>query len=130
LSRSVQHALSVYKRSGFDHLVLSVPDGVLAALERELHSYLRERIVARLSIPTTAGDDEVRQAVLRVEEQVERDREAALVRSLRDRLGVGTAVAGLGPVLTALLERRVETLLVSAGFETAGWRCPRCAALA
>jgi peptide subunit release factor 1 (eRF1) len=39
-------------------------------------------------------------------------------------------VVGLGPVLGALLERRVETLLVSAGFETSGWRCPRCAALA
>jgi len=130
LRRAGHLAFSVFKRTGFDHLVLSGPEEVLAELERELHSYLRDRIVARLSVPTTAGDDEVRQAVLRVEEQVERDREVALVSSLRDRLGVGTAVAGLGPVLTALLERRVETLLVSAGFETAGWRCPRCAALA
>jgi peptide chain release factor subunit 1 len=130
LRRAGQLAFSIFKRTGFDHLVLSAPEEVLAELERELHSYLRERIVARLSIPTTASDDDVRQAVLRVEEQVERDREAALVRSLRDRLGVGTAVAGLRPVLEALLERRVEALLVSAGFATAGWRCPRCTALA
>ncbi len=130
LRRAGQLAFSVFKRRGFDHLVLSGPESVLAEVERELHSYLRDRIVARLSIPTAAGDDEVRQAVLRVEEQVERDRECALVRSLRERLSTGTAVAGLGPVLQALLERRVEALLVSPGFRTAGWRCPRCAALA
>ncbi len=129
LRRAGQLAFSVLKRTGFDHLVLSGPDEVLAELERELHSYLRDRIVARLSIPTTAGDEEVRQAVLRIEEEVERERESALVASLRDRLGTGTAVAGLGGVLGALLERRVQTLVVSAGFETAGWRCPRCAAL-
>jgi peptide subunit release factor 1 (eRF1) len=130
LRRAGQLAFSVFKRQGFDHLVLSGPEGVVAEVERELHSYLRDRIVARLSIPTTAGDDEVRQAVLRVEEELERDRECGLVRSLQERLGAGTAVAGLGPVLQALLERRVEALLVSAGFRTAGWRCPRCAALA
>jgi peptide subunit release factor 1 (eRF1) len=129
LRRAGQLAFSVFKRRGFDHLILSGPEAVLAEVERELHSYLRDRIAARLSVPTTAGDDEVRQAVLRVEDKLERDRECALVRSLRERLGAGTAVAGLTPVLQALLERRVEALLVSAGFRTKGWRCPRCAAL-
>jgi peptide subunit release factor 1 (eRF1) len=130
LRRAGQLAFAVFKSTGFDHLVLSGPEEVLPELERELHSYLRDRIVARLSIPITAADEEVRHAVLRVEDQVERERESARLASLRDRLGTGTAVAGLGPVLGALLERRVETLLVSAGFETTGWRCPRCAALA
>ncbi len=130
LRRAGQLAFSVFKRRGFDHLILSGPEAVLAEVERELHSYLRDRIAARLSIPTTAGDDEVRQAVLRVADKLERDRECAMVRSLRERLGAGTAVAGLAPVLQALLERRVEALLVSAGFRATGWRCPRCAALA
>jgi peptide subunit release factor 1 (eRF1) len=130
LRRAGHLAFSVFKRQSFDRLVLSGPEEVLAELERELHSYLRDRIVARLSTPTTAGDDEVRQAVWRVQEQIEREREASLVASLRDRLALGTAVAGLGPVLTALLERRVEVLLVSAGFRKPGWRCPGCEALA
>jgi peptide subunit release factor 1 (eRF1) len=130
LRRAGHLAFSVFKGTGFENLVLSGPEEVLAELERELHSYLRDRIVARLSTPTTAGDEEVRQAVLRVEDQVERERETTLLDSLRDRLGTGTAVVGLGRVLGALLERRVETLLVSAGFATSGWRCPRCAALA
>jgi peptide subunit release factor 1 (eRF1) len=30
-------------------------------------------------------------------------------------------------VLEALVARRVETLLVSEGFEAPGWRCPSCA---
>jgi peptide subunit release factor 1 (eRF1) len=40
------------------------------------------------------------------------------------------AVVGLDAVLAALVERRVDTLLVSDGFEAPGWRCPSCAFLA
>ncbi len=36
-------------------------------------------------------------------------------------------VAGLEAVLGALVARRVDTLLVSEGFEAPGWRCPGCA---
>ena len=35
-------------------------------------------------------------------------------------------MAGLAPTLAALVERRVDTLLVSDGFEAPGWRCPAC----
>jgi peptide subunit release factor 1 (eRF1) len=39
-------------------------------------------------------------------------------------------VAGLPATLTALGERRVDLLLVSAGYVTEGWRCGSCGVLA
>ena len=39
----------------------------------------------------------------------------------------GSGAAGLDAVLGALVARRVDTLLVSEGFEAPGWRCPGCA---
>jgi len=46
---------------------------------------------------------------------------------LRDAVGAGNGgTAGLEPVLAALVERRVDTLLVSDGFEAPGWRCGSC----
>jgi peptide subunit release factor 1 (eRF1) len=61
-----------------------------------------------------------------VEESVERSQKAALVHRLRDAASQpgGLAVTGLDAVLKALVERRVETLILSDGYEAPGWRCP------
>ncbi len=60
-----------------------------------------------------------------------RAREATDVGRLRSAAGMGDgAVVGLDDVLKALVERRVDTLLVSDGFEAPGWRCSSCGFLA
>ena len=128
LRRAAAAAFSLYREPGFDHLVLSGPEEITAELERELHTYLRERIASRVHLAVTATDDEIRQAAEEVEAGVERAREAAQVDRLRQALGAGTTgVVGLEGVLEALVARRVDTLLVSEGFEAPGWRCPSCA---
>ena len=127
LRRTAQAAFAFYQEQNFHHVILAVPDEIAGDLERELHSYLQVRIAARLKIPVTARDDEIRQAALEVEEGIERAKEAATVERLRDAVGAGTGgVAGLDPVLEALVARRVETLLVSEGYEAPGWRCRSC----
>jgi len=132
LRRAGQVAFQVFRAQGFEHLVLGGPDQVVAELERELHSYLRDRVAARVSLPVAAPDEEVRRAALEVQDAVRASRQAAQVRRLRDRVGAGNggAVAGLGPVLSALGERRVHGLLVSDGYEDPGWRCASCGQLA
>jgi peptide subunit release factor 1 (eRF1) len=125
--RAAQVAFAVHQERALDHLVLSVPADLAPELERELHTYLRSRIAARLGVPASATTAEIKKAAMEVDEQVERAREAELVDRLRDRLGgANGAVAGLEPVLGALNERRVDTLLVSDGFVAPGWRCWSC----
>ena len=127
LRRAAEAAFSLYQEQGFDHLVLAGPEDITRELERELHAYLRERIAARIHLAATAADDEIRHAVEEVEGEVERAREAALVERLRQAVHSGSGgVAGTEPVLEALVARRVDTLLVSEGFEAPGWRCGRC----
>ena len=110
-----------------DHLVLGGPQEVVREFETLLHPYLRERVAARLSVMVTASPEEVRHAALEVECEVERRLEATLVSRLRDGVGSGNSgVAGLETTLRALVERRVDVLLVSDGFESPGWRCPSC----
>jgi peptide chain release factor subunit 1 len=128
LRRAAQAAFAVYQEQAFDHLVLGTPDSLAREMERELHPWLRDRIAARLTIPVGARDDEIVQAALEVESRVERAREAALVEKLRQAVGSGSGAAvGLADVLAALVARRVDTLLVSEGYEAPGWRCPGCA---
>ncbi|HEX2118327.1 MAG TPA: hypothetical protein VHF91_04020 [Acidimicrobiales bacterium] len=127
LRRAAAAAFGLYQEQGFDHLILGGPDEITAGLERELHAYLRERIAARLHLDVHASDDEIRQTAEAVEAEVERAREAAMVDRLRQAVGAGSGgVTGLGPVLDALVARRVDTLLVSEGFEAPGWRCRSC----
>jgi peptide chain release factor subunit 1 len=124
--RAAEVAFEVYKAQPFDHLVIGGPDEVVIAFERHLHSYLKDRLAARINLPVASSDSAIREAALAVEQQVERAHEAALVERLREAVGGGSAVAGLVDTLRALVERRVDTLLVSDGFEAPGWRCHGC----
>lgn len=130
LRQAANLAFSVFQADGFEHLVLGSPEEMVGDLERELHSWLRDRVVAHRPIPLTARDDEVRRMVQEVEAKLRRSRQSALVSELREGLAIGQGVAGLAPVLAAVVERRVATLVVSAGFDTPGWRCPGCDHLA
>ena len=131
LRRAAHVAFEVYKQHPFDHLILGGPDEVASELERVLHSYLRERIAARVSVPTNASEAVIRDAALAVEADVERRLHADLVDKIREHAGAGSsAVAGLEKVLGVLTERRVDTLVVSDGFEAEGWRCAACGKLA
>jgi peptide subunit release factor 1 (eRF1) len=127
LRRAASAAFNLQQEQGFDHLVLAGPEEITAELERELHAYLRGRIAGRIHLDVHAGHDEIRQAAEDVEAAVERAREAALVDRLRQGLHSGSGAAGVDAVLEALVARRVDTLLVSEGFEAPGWRCPGCA---
>jgi peptide chain release factor subunit 1 len=127
LRQAASAAFEVFQERAFDHLVVGAPHEIANALERALHPYLRERIAARLTVAVNAREDEVRQAVLDVEAEVEKRKEAAAVERLREAAGSnGTGAIGLDAVLDALVQRRVETLLVSDGFEAPGWHCAGC----
>jgi peptide subunit release factor 1 (eRF1) len=127
LRNAASAAFALHQDQGFDHFVLAGPEDITAEVERDLHAYLRVRIAGRIHLAVGASDAEIRNAVEEVEADVERVREAAMVDRLRRAVGTGAAgVAGLEPVLGALVARRVETLFVSEGFEAPGWRCGGC----
>lgn len=127
LRHAADAAFRVFKDRGFERLIIGAHDEIAHELESLLHPYLKERLEARCNIPVNAGDEEIRSAALQVEADVERRKEAELVSRLRDAVGShNRGVAGLDDVLRALVERRVETLLVSHGYTHPGWRCPSC----
>ncbi len=131
VKRAAQLAFEVWKQHPFDHLILSAGPEIAHELEADLHAYLKERIRARINIPAAAPESVIVEAVLDVEEQVEREREQAMVDRLREASGAHRGgVAGLEGVLAALSERRVDTLIVSDGFESEGWRCRSCGVVA
>ena len=131
LRHAAEVAFRLFQEEPFDHLVIGAPPEVAAELAACLHPYLRDRLVERLSLSVQATDEQLRRAALDVERAVERKKEQALVRKLRDAVGSGRrGVGGLDPTLRALVERRVEHLLVSQGYRAPGWHCRPCGYLA
>ncbi|MGD9797167.1 MAG: hypothetical protein AB7V15_03555, partial [Acidimicrobiia bacterium] len=127
LRRAADATFERYKETGFGRLILGAHDEIAHELESLLHPYLKERLEARCAIAVGASDDEIRTAALAVEAGVERRKEAEVVDRLRAAVGAGRrGVAGLDPTLRALVDRRVERLVVSAGYSTPGWRCTGC----
>jgi peptide chain release factor subunit 1 len=127
LKHAAEVAFAELQQRPVDHLILGGSHEVVVELEGLLHPWITDRVADRLAISATAGPDEVRQAALCVESAVARRNESVLVDRLRDAVGVGDGgVAGLHATLAALVERRVDLLLVSDGYETEGWRCRSC----
>jgi peptide chain release factor subunit 1 len=127
LRQAGEAAFRLFREDGFERLVLGAPDELAGAVEATLHPYLRERLSGRIRVGAGASLDDVRTATLELEAKAERDREAALVARLRDAVASGgRGVAGLDDTLRALVERRVDVLLVSEGYAETGWRCPTC----
>lgn len=131
LKNAAAVAFDVFQAHPFDHLVIAAADDISRELESDLHPYLRDRIAARIHCPIHASDADIRSAVADVADAVERRRESELVERLRESAGAGNgAVVGLPDVLSALSEKRVDTLVVSDGFDQPGFVCEGCARLA
>jgi peptide chain release factor subunit 1 len=120
--------LGLHKAGRFDHLVLAGAEEIVAALERELHDYLRRVIVARTTTPVGASVEEVRSHALRIEEELERRREEESVSRLVSEVAgeTGRALAGFEDVLAGLEQGRVETLVVNSELTASGVRCGSC----
>lgn len=122
--------LSFFKRRGFEHLILAGPEEALAEFERGLHDYLRRRVAARITLPMTAGTEDVLARSLEIEERLEEERERRTVDQIRAEAAAGRlAILGFSKVLEALNDFRVDTLAVPFGLESKGQRCTRCGRL-
>src|SRR3954452_16656035 len=114
----------IYKREGFDRLLVGAPEELVGSFEDRLHPYLRERCVGRLHLDVeNASIDDVREAVAEALEGWEIRQEREALDRLVEGVGRSTrAAAGLADVLSALNEARVDTLLVADSFRAPGVR--------
>jgi peptide chain release factor subunit 1 len=126
----VKHAAEVlfrrFRRTPFDKLLIGCPPEQCGEVEKRLHPYLRERIVARIDVDVeNTSPDQVLDAASAEMEKEDTRRERESLDRLAEGLGTGgRAAAGLDDVLETLNERRVETLLIEQGLTAPGVVCP------
>ena len=127
LSDVADQAFRRFKLRPYDRLILGGPSKILPQLEEHLHSYLKQRIVAREQLPVDLSRHAALQKVLPIEARVEEEKERSLLAEIADRLGgSGLATAGLDETLRCLFFGKVRTLVVLDEDVRPGRECPEC----
>ena len=114
---------------GFDRLLLGGPVEATSELQQLLSKRLRSRVVEKLSLPIKATTAEILEAALKVERDVERQREKEIVENLIIGDAHHPSALGLERTVHALCEERVWRLIYAAGFRPEGGGCSNCGML-
>src|SRR5215210_4035106 len=132
LAHTAEVVFALFKREGFEQLIIGAPEETVGDLEQHLHPYLHERLAGhvRVDVENSSADDVLAAAADGIAEH-ERRRERELLDRLEHGLGAGgRGAAGVDDVLGALEEGRVDTLLLSEGFRAGGGVADRAMAKA
>jgi hypothetical protein len=116
-------------RQPFDRLIVAGTTKATAQLVRFLPRRLQGKLVRTITMPMTASKKDVLEGILKLQQQIEREQEAALVEGLETELhDGGKAVAGFAPVLDAVNQGRVWKLFYAKGLKVEGGECGDCGA--
>ncbi len=117
-----------YKLRPYERLILAGAKEIVPLLEDHLHSYLKQRVVAREQMAVDLSQSEARKKVRQIETQVEARREKELLEEINNRLGQnGLGTVGLDETLRSLVYGKVRTLVVMGdGDPLPGRECPEC----
>lgn len=119
--------LNLFKKKGFDWLILGGKKENLTSFESHLHTYLRDRIVGRIDLePDTSLHDalmKTREVALRVEREEE---EQLIRRLLNEANSNGLGVIGIEDTLKAIWQGQVNTLILKDDLSVPGSICPTC----
>lgn len=130
LKRVAEQLSRLSRDYDYDRLILAGTVEATSELQRLLPARLHNRVVRTISLSVDASEVEVLEETSKVEQEVERQREAELVEQVitaaakHDR-----GVVGLEATLAALQEWRIWQLVYADGFAPPGVQCTNCAAL-
>lgn len=127
LQQVADRAFRRFRVRPFDRLIIGGRSDILPILEEHLHSYLKQKLVAREDLSVDLPKDEARRRILEVEARIEAQKEREQLQQVRDNLGgAGLGTAGLDDTLRALFFGQVRALFVQDGMALPGRECPEC----
>jgi peptide subunit release factor 1 (eRF1) len=123
--KAAQRTFELGKKQPFDWLFIGYEDNHGPDFESHLHSYLRDKVKARLHAHVTDPPAKVLQEVLEVEARLKKAGEEETVHKLVAELERGgLATSGLRDTIHRLNQFEVQTLIVTHNFAKPGRICP------
>jgi peptide subunit release factor 1 (eRF1) len=123
-----ERLLELYGSGAAEYLVLGCHDEARNDIERELHPYLRQRLIGHfVAEPATVTPDEVRQNAKRIVAEHRQHMCEEIVGEVLDEAKADNRGAlGLRRVLRALQMGEIQTLLLEHSFHATGGECSNC----
>jgi len=127
LKKAGDATLDYFRSHSFDRLVVGINEELWPEMEKVLHPYLKQRLAGRFNVDMNATTNEIQEKVAAIEDELRRQEESSLLKSLGPELKAGKSfVGGLDDVLAVLNQRRVELLFVESGYSETGRLCNSC----
>lgn len=127
--RTARALFELYQQEPFDHLVIGGLHECIPQFEHHLHSYLRDKVIARWDADVqTITPEQVRQQAEAEEQRIEEEHCRNLWKRIEE---AGTARASRGPeeVFAALWRHKVHALLIDPEAALSAGRCTSCSRL-
>jgi peptide subunit release factor 1 (eRF1) len=123
-----ERLMEMYGNGAAEYLILGCHDEARNDVERELHPYLRQRLIGSFAAePAVVSPDEVRQNAKRIMgEHRARVRQGLVSEVLNEAKADNRGALGLRRVLRALQLGEVQTLLLERNFLAMGGECTNC----
>jgi len=119
-----------HRRHKPQRLILAGAEPTTAQFRDLLPKALQEKIIGAVALDPEAVEPEIRERSLQVLQQVEEERERAVVEAVFTAAAKGReGVVGLDETLSAAHEGRIRTLVIDRNFHATGYRCNQCAYL-
>jgi peptide chain release factor subunit 1 len=123
--KASQKTLEISKKQPFDWLFVGAEENHIGDFEGHLHSYLRDKVKARLHSRVTDPPTKVLKEVLEVEANLKKAEEAEAVQKLIAELERGgLATSGLRDTVRRLNQFEVQSLIVTHNYARPGRLCP------
>jgi peptide subunit release factor 1 (eRF1) len=123
--KTAQKTFDLNKKHPFDWLFISSEENHGPNFESHLHSYLCDKVKARLRSRVSDSSAKVLQEVLEVESRLKKAEEEEIVQRLTTELERGgLATSGLRDTIHRLNQFEVQTLVVTHNFSRPGRVCP------
>lgn len=125
LKNTADKAFAIYKKAGFDRLLLaSTDEQVLSSLYRHLHSYLQQRCITEFKAEPREETEVLREKAANAIQAWESAQAMQRVDQLMEEYeSGGLAVLGVESVLQAINFGQVHTLVLGNGFQEKGFVC-------
>lgn len=123
--KAAQTTFDLFKKNGFDWLLVGYEDNHHVDFESHLHTYLKEKLKGRMKSRVGDSPAKVLKEALEVEGRIKKDEEEETIQKLITELERGgRACSGLRDTLNRLNVFEVQSLVVTHNFSKEGRICP------
>ncbi|HMK28234.1 MAG TPA: hypothetical protein VK473_01025 [Terriglobales bacterium] len=128
LKRVADRLLELHQKRGCEQVIFGCREDVWPSMERQLHPYLRERLVGRFDVDVvSATAEQVRERARKMLNACRDRRRRELVAEVLDEARARRhGAVGLRRVLRSMEQGEVQTLLMESSFAAPGVYCSNC----